>query len=176
MNTSLDESYFIWLYCQVLDVEDDHPSHTYWELMKRLFNTEFLWFIPHDDDRTEDGRKLRREFLNEEGIQSVDDNWMKHNCTMLEMLIGLSRRLSFVAEGEPGIWFWSLLENLGLEQFNDNSPPDEGYIEGVLKRVIFRTYQRNGRGGLFPLNHPKEDQRYVEIWYQKDAYLLENGY
>jgi hypothetical protein len=97
-------------------------------------------------------------------------------CSMLELLIALSRRLSFEAEGEPRDWFWHMLENLDLEQFNDQEYNDL-YAKGIdklLDQVIWRTYFPDGSGGIFPLREPKEDQRDVEIWYQLSAYLLEH--
>lgn len=174
MDAPLDEHYLTWLYSQVGDVQERNPSHTYWRLLKQLYTTEFVWFIPNDDNRVEDGRCLRHEFLQNEGLFPVDPNWMHLGCSMLEMLIGLSRRLAFEAEGEPAAWFWKLIENVGLEYYNDNMPYQEEQVDEVLKRIIFRTYRRNGEGGLFPLRHAREDQTRVELWYQLNAYLIEN--
>jgi hypothetical protein len=92
---------------------------------------------------------------------------------MLELLIGLSRRLSFEAEGEPRDWFWDLINNLGLTHVNDQQYTafvrDE--IDDALERVIWRTYAKNGRGGLFPLQNVNQDQRDVELWYQLCQYI-----
>ncbi len=96
-------------------------------------------------------------------------------CSMLEMLIAFSRRLSFETEGAPRVWFWHMLENLDLAQFNDKEYNDlhQRGIDAALDQVIWRTYSPDGYGGLFPLRHPREDQRDVEIWYQLSAYLME---
>lgn len=93
---------------------------------------------------------------------------------MLEMLIGLSRRLSFEAEGEPREWFWELIENIGLTHTNDQIYDEKiaEEIDEALDRVIWRKYLPNGRGGLFPLDHADRDQRTVEIWYQLNSYLM----
>jgi hypothetical protein len=40
--------------------------------------------------------------------------------------------------------------------------------------VIWRTYDRRGHGGLFPLQRSNRDQRRVEIWYQLSEYLLQD--
>ena len=45
--------------------------------------------------------------------------------------------------------------------------------EEVLDAVIFRNYEYDGRGGLFPLRYPDRDQRDEELWSQLNAYLLE---
>ena len=92
---------------------------------------------------------------------------------MLELLIGLSRRLAFEAEGEPSIWFWTLLENIGLANYTDDSTLPVRKIDEILDRVIWRLYNKNGSGGLFPLNHTKNDQRKTEMWYQLSEYVLE---
>lgn len=175
MSEPLDELYLKWLYSQVGSVKFKNPSRTYWSLVRKLFTTEFLWFIPNDDNRLEDGRDLRSEFLADQGIEEVDPDWMLLGCSMLEMLIGLSRRLAFECEGEPRDWFWHMIDNLGLYSYNDRKPFPEELVEETLNRVIFRTYQPDGTGGLFPLRHATQDQRKVELWYQLSAYILERG-
>ncbi len=176
MSQPLDELYFTWLYSQLVSIRFKNPSRTYWSLAKQLYTKEFIWLIPNDDNRLEDGRDLRYEFINSQEIDSVDPNWMGLGCSMLEMIMGLSRRLSFEAEGEPRGWFWHILENLDLAQGNDASYHDKyrEQVDETCDRVIWRTYTRNGRGGLFPLRRAASDQRDVEIWYQLNAYILEN--
>lgn len=177
MTFELEESYFTWLYHQVASLRIKNPSKTYWSLARQLFTTEFVWFIPNDDNRVEDGRDLRHEFLAEAEIEEVDPEWMRQGCSMLEMLIGLSRRLSFEDDGTPRDWFWKLIENLDLERCTDRNYDHihKAEIEETLNHVIFRTYAPNGHGGLFPLRHAQEDQTNVELWYQLSAYLLENS-
>lgn len=136
---------------------------------------EYIWLVPNDDNRVEDGKDLRHEFLVACGITNPDQAWLDMGCSMLEMLIGLSRRLAFEAEGEPRDWFWHLLKNLGLHEYNDRnynrSAADD--IDEKANDVIWRRYLPDGRGGLFPLQHAQEDQTRVELWYQLAAYLEE---
>ena len=174
MNEQLDELYIQWLYSQVASVRLRNPSRTYWRILRQLYVKEFIWIIPNDDNRVEDGRDLRYEFIEELGLRDIDEAWLRQGCSFLEMLIGLSRRLSFEDDGEPRTWFWKLMENLNLEQYNDNALIPEQEVDDILDTVIFRTYRRDGRGGLFPLRNARYDQRDVEIWYQLSAYLLEN--
>ncbi len=175
MNEPLDELYFTWLYSQVGSVKLRTASRTHWSLVRQLYTKEFIWLIPNDDNRVEDGRDLRLEFLDAREIENADSDWLGLGCSMLEMLIALSRRLSFEAEGEPRDWFWHMLENLDLEQFNDQQYNElhQLGIDATLDQVIWRTYSPNGFGGIFPLKYPQEDQRSIEIWYQLSAYLLE---
>lgn len=175
MNTNepLDELYFKWLYSQVGSVRTSR-SRTYWKLLRQLYTKEFVWIIPNDDNRAEDGRDLRYEFIEDQQLDDVDSNWLGLGCSMLEMLIGLSRRLAFEAEGRPRDWFWHLIKTLGLDDYTDNTDFPYDKVDDVLNRVIWRTYSRNGNGGLFPLHKTTKDQRDVEIWYQLSAYLLEH--
>lgn len=178
MKAPLDELYFVWLYSQVNSVDFKNPSRTYWFLLRKLFTTEFIWFVPNDDNRVEDGRALRHEFIETEEIEDVDAEWLSIGCSVLEMLIGLARRLSFEDDGEPRVWFWHLIDNLDLYSVNDrfafkDEAKAESLIEDAVDRMIWRTYAPDGYGGLFPLKHPTADQRHVELWYQLSAYLME---
>lgn len=176
MSEPLDELYLRWLYTKIGSVKLRSPAKTYWSLARQLFTKEFVWIVPNDDNRLEDGRDLRQEFVDDCGIAEVDPGWMDLGCSMLEMLIALSRRLSFEAGRNPHGWFWRLMENLEVEEFTDKnySRLVERLVDDKLDQVIWRTYRQDGRGGLFPLEHPKQDQREVEIWYQLCAYLLEH--
>jgi hypothetical protein len=174
MDVLLDESYLTWLYSQIGSVKLRNRSKSHWSLARQLFKKEFVWFIPNDDNRVEDGRDLRFEFLEANGL-TADEEWLSMGCSMLELLIGLARRLTFEMEGEPRVWFWHMIEMLDLFQYNDRvyDAQAEDKIDEALNRVIFRTYEADGRGGLFPLRRPPADQREVELWYQVSAYLLE---
>lgn len=174
MSEPLDEQYLIWLYHQVASVRLKNPARTYWSLLRLLFRKEYVWLVPNDDNRVEDGRDLRHEFIEENHV-NPDPEWMGIGCSMLEMLIGLSRRLAFESEGESRGWFWILLENLEISEYTDAyyKDVDEKTIDTILDQVIWRTFDHDGRGGLFPLEDPPDDQRDVEIWYQMSHYLLE---
>lgn len=175
MTEPLDELYLRWLYSQVGNVKLRDTRRTYWSLMKLLYKKEFVWFIPNDDNRLEDGRDLRIEFVHEHGLDDVDPFWMTLGCSMLEMMIGLSRRLNFEEdELTVGEWFWELVQNLHMMRVDlDFTPNYEDYFNEALDKVIWRTYRQNGHGGLFPLTRPKKDQRDVELYYQMCEYLLE---
>jgi len=180
MDEPLDELYFQWLYSQVGDPSIKNPNRTYWKLLLQLYKKEFIWFVPNDDNRIEDGKALRYEFVDAADLQDVDDDWVRLGCSMFELLVGLSRRLSFQAEGEPLDWFWVMIKNLGLDIFTDSwmSRNEEEYnelVDVVLDRVIFRTYDADGYGGIFPLKQTDNDQRKIELWYQLSEYVLERS-
>ena len=154
-----------------------NPSRTYFDLLGKLHEKPFVWFIHNDDNRAGDGTYLRYEFLSERppAEQLARHDWMQRNCSMLEMLIALSRRLSFLGGGATSEWFWHMLSNIGLSGYSDARPGPPEVIDRALNRVIKRTYEPDGRGGLFPLREATEDQRRVEIWAQMNNYLIERG-
>lgn len=173
MNAPLDELYFVWLYEQVGRISRS-KLRSHWDLCRHLHSKAFQWMLQGDENRAEDGRLLRVEFINQMPAVSADAEWLGMDCSVLEMLIGMSHRLAFNAGGEPHEWFWQLIDNLELSTFNDAHY--EAYImevEEKLNALIHRTYLRTGKGGLFPLEHPQADQREVEIWYQMSEYLTE---
>ena len=64
------------------------------------------------------------------------------------------------------------MENLGLKEFNDgNANPNE--IARIIDRLIWRTYETNGEGSLFPLRMSAADQKHIEIWHQFCEYLMD---
>lgn len=175
MENSLDEQYLVWLYSQAHSLRLKNPTRTYWGLFRQLYFKEFIWLIPNDDNRAEDGRDLRYEFIDQMDIENAPASWMRMGCNVLEMLTALSRRLAFEGEGHPADWLWLLLVNLDLSGLNDRGySRHKRRVDEILENMIWRTYEPDGRGGLFPLRHPVEDQREVEVWYQLCAYLLEH--
>jgi hypothetical protein len=169
----LDELYLTWLYSKAASPKLRNPSKTYWTLFNHMYKKEFVWFVPNDDNRVGDGVYLRHEFLESVNRES-EDSWMGLGCSFLEMVVALSYRCAFDTNHEPRSWFWKLLEHLDLEKYNDNVLYPYEEIDAILDRVIWRTYDRDGKGGLFPLNNPRRDQRNVEIWYQMNAYFIEH--
>lgn len=174
MGEPLDEQYLRWLYHQVASLRFKNPARTYWSLVKQLHCKPFVWLVPNDDNRVEDGRDLRYEFIKECDVEA-DEEWLSLECSMLEMLIGLSRRLAFESKGSARDWFWEMIENMDLKQLNDfyydSEAPEQ--VDRAMDNVIWRTYNSDGSGGLFPLQNPEEDQTDVELWYQLSSYLAE---
>lgn len=177
MNAHFDELYLRWLYGQICPLRVRNPARTYWAFTKQLFCKEFVWFVPNDDNRLSDGLEVRYEFFDVCEVDSIDELWANLGCSMLEMLIALSRRLSFMTDREPRDCFWTLIENLGIEDHSDlaysKNPELVRKTDRLLDQLIWRTYDYDGVGGLFPLKHPTKDQRKVELWYQMSAWVME---
>jgi len=169
MTEQLDALYLEWLKEQV-GPQEQGVEHN--RLLKHLFEREFVMLVPNDDNRCADGIGLRKEFLHSGPMLHPTQHWLELGCSVLEMLIGVARHLSFTAEGEVGEWFWHLIGNLGLTRFNDRRY-HAGRVEEIIERLVWRQYSYDGNGGLFPLQHPQEDQREVELWFQMESYILE---
>lgn len=170
---TLDDQYLTWLYSQVAEVKTRKSSKTYWNLLRRLYCTEFAWFIANDDNRAEDGRELRLQWASSQDIE-LPESWLRLGCSFLEMLIGLTRRLDFQTGHPAKDWFWQLIDNMGLLGYHDRSNFSQDEVDDRTSTVIWRTYDHNGNGGLFPLRSTSHDQRQVEIWYQLCEYLLQD--
>lgn len=169
-----DQKYFEWLVAQIEIPEVN--THTYNELFVRMHETEFVWTVPGDDNRVQDARDLRPQFLEDMHAGKALRKKFGSFVSVLEVLIALSRKVAFTAGGYPEFWAWQLIENLRLDKAYD--PLTEGTmnkVDSILETLIWRTYQRDGKGGFFPLSPDwvGEDQNKVEIWHQMNAYVNE---
>lgn len=172
----IQTEYFQWL-CGLVNLD-----RGYWILARKLHDKEFYWTVPNDDNRASDGQKLR-DIFEDETLYS-DYSCLSGGCSVLEMLIGLAIRIEDILYDPDNSEclkahdaFWEMLENLGLEDFDDMNYSrlnEDCEVDEILLNLLERTYDRSGRGGLFPLKKAREDQRRVEIWYQMSTYLLEN--
>lgn len=170
MPEPIEESYFKWLCAKVLDVN----IQIYWDLMLILHRTEFVWIVDKDRNRAADGCELRDDFLREAFIRD-NREWHNAPCSVLEMLIAFSKRVSFQTGQPARDWFWIFMTNLQLDEYRQVSQSDVPVIEDILYDFVWRQYDSNGYGGLFPMRWPKHDQREVEIWYQFSEYLDDQG-
>jgi hypothetical protein len=174
MDEPIEESYFKWLCAKVVRPAVPTPSLTYWKLLSLLHHTEFVWTLSGDDNRAEDGRDLRHSFNIEAGLED-DDQWEHVPCSVLEMIIALIDRAEFMTGISAKDWFWYIMENLGLDDCNDASGFSERAVSDVLERLVWRNYRYDGVGGMFPMQHPNENQTQIEIWHQFSEYLIEHN-
>ena len=90
MDEPIEESYFNWLCAKVLSVE----VPIYFELMRILYRTEFVWVLERDQNRAEDGLELREDFLRETGLDP-EPEWLESECSIFEMLYAFAKRANF---------------------------------------------------------------------------------
>jgi hypothetical protein len=171
-NDQLREDYLGWLAPQ-LGIENGNPGKTYNELLIAMFEKEFGWVLPMDENRMVDGTDLRVEYARKHHIRPNTLEFLG-GCSFLEVLIGLSRRLSFAAgEDAPG-WAWQLICNLELHKMPDPLTRHKyRKVQEIMDGVIGRTYAPDGTGGFFPLAWPDDDQTTVELWYQMHSFVEE---
>lgn len=169
-------------------LETSMDAQGYSILFDLLHDTKFEWSrkIPRDSDRAEDGRYLRLRFANEAGLDIWDD-WLDDTwpCSFLEFLVALAYSIDDKMMYDPekpdqaAEWFWEMLSNMGIAKYDDQLMLQQGMlawyiVSETVGKVMGRRYDYNGNGGLFPLRKPAMDQRDVEIWYQANAYMIEN--
>lgn len=162
---NIEYDYWDWLVLQI-----KIPNNkSYNDLFARMHNLEFVWTVPNDDNRLQDGLDLRYEFTGDHVLDPI-----LGGASFLEVLIALSRRVAFTAGGDQENWAWRLIKNLKLtKKFDPLTDQNEERVDDILYSVIWRTYQYDGQGGFFPLKFPEKDQTKVEIWYQMNAYVIE---
>lgn len=166
----IEAGYFNWLCAQVMD--EEHLE--YIPLLEVLFNTEFIWVIQADQHRAADGFELRQTYLKELGGEY--SNLPSNGPTsVLEVLISFSQRAEFQTDHPASSWFWIFVSNLSLDQFKRLVETDRKVVDEILYNFIWRIYEPDGTGGLFPMHKTKKDQRDIELWYQFCEYLEDQG-
>lgn len=171
--------YFDWL-CELINLD----ASMYDILIFELYTVDFEWVIDLDSDREYDGIVLRDEFY--DGSNSVE-NLDEKKCSVLEVLIALAKYMNFLLDDDDRgdrtrIWFWEMIDNLGLRKYT-NSYLSKPYgrqlkmlneIRDICNTWMQREFSYSGKGSPFPLEHPQEDQRNLDMIRQLNAYVLEN--
>lgn len=156
--------YFEWL-CDIVCGDLYSKRVSFRELLRYLFDTDFVYSIQRDKNRAEDGLSLRDKFgADYEGP-----------CNILEMMVALSIKCENIMDdpqigNRTGQWFWGMIVNLGLGSMIDERF-DYEFVNDTITRFLDREYAPNGRGGLFTIEDCEDDLRDVEIWIQLCWYL-----
>lgn len=166
--TIINNGYFEWLMRQIPGAKPSECQH--------LFNKEFYASVPNDGNRFQDGLVLRENFQRETGEKPFEGTWC--SCNMLEMMIGLARRMRDLMEDQieeqyntVSRWFCEMLDNLGKPR--QRATWDAFRWDDAIETVLQRTYKPTGEGGLFPRSGAVTDQRTVELWLQMQGYLMD---
>ena len=170
----VNDEYFEWL-CEMIDIGRFSKQISYRKLLTHLHNIEFTWFVPHDDNRADDGVQLRRRFaLVRDDLRL--QRYLNGPCSVLEMMVALALRCEeWIMDdaqmgNRTGQWFWGMIRNLELSGMRDDKF-DRDYVDYVIARLLNREYEPDGNGGLFTVRHCDHDLRTVEIWVQLSWYL-----
>lgn len=164
--------YFSWLYDIVC--ENRITPISYKKLLMYLHNTEFRCVLSRDMNRAGYGEALRYRFAlmqpHEDLIEAVQD-CLDEPCSVLEMMIALALQMETIMEDPEHYgdrttqWFWGMIVNMGLGGMNDDRY-HRPTVEMAVDRMLDRTYDQDGRGGLFTVERCHRDLRNVEIWQQ----------
>ena len=172
----INQEYFQWL-CMLINPE---KASSYQKLLNYLYDTEFVYIMPMDGNRYDDGINLRYRFgydnnIEDPVIASCLDN---KSCSILEMMVALAVRVeeSIMQNPDNGLfpdkWFWKMIDSLGFAGMTDGRFDNE-FANSIIWRFLNREYDYDGKGGLVYLPHTRCDLRSVEIWYQMMWYLSE---
>ena len=163
--------------------------YPYLRVLNVLAYVEWYNTMAEDVNRASDALEFRKWFIMKypgwpkDAIR--DMAYMEGQPSVLEVLIGIANRIWFVEYGlrkdipEGSQFFntkvtWELIGNLKLD-ISDHAWTDADDVDAWFKvnRWLDRSFEPDGKGGLFPLTNPKKDQRKVEFWYQMQAWLIE---
>ena len=176
----LKDRYIEWL-CDTVCQNNRFVNPTmYTRLFTKLYDTQFTYILPLDGNRAADGALLRYRFgsIHEVPESVISTELDSQKCSVLEMMVALASRCEdqIMSDESLGdrthVWFWTMVENLGLLAMDDSHFSDE-IVDESLYIFLNRKYSPNGDGGLFYVKHPKKDLTKVEIWYQMYWYLNE---
>lgn len=181
--TELRHLYFEWMQRLVCDDRFSNTQRSSYRKLLKFLDEERYCFEdqhPNDQNRALDGIELRYQFAWEEKhsynlVASLLDN---RDCSMLELLLSIAFRCEDVVEDRTqgnriGLWFWSMLQSLGLAKMNDRWIRINGYDEArdILNRFYRNEYESDGKGGLFTIEGSRIDMRNEEIYWQMCHYL-----
>lgn len=173
--------YFCWL-SEMVCVDGRYTDESYWILAEALWDIDYFWILERDENRAKSVDLLRNRYLLDGGKERYEG---KPN--VLEVLVMLSDVMFDMLDELDGedrrpMYFWEMIENLGLSDFTDQVyeelPNRRAWFYRRIKQRISvwleRKFDYNGFGSPFPLENPREDQAEVELWYQMQYYVVEN--
>ena len=164
-----------------LDMKNGHM--TYFLLANALHSKDFIPIVMNDDNRAAWGMNLRKNFAS---YSSAFDNYEcidRPFCSFLEMFVALAINIDQDIMASPyddldrsADWFWVMMHNLGFDEFVDTHWDGKAciFVDEKLNDLNKRNIGEDGSGGIFPLRNPQKDQRTTEIWYQMNAFFVEN--
>ena len=170
----IKSDYFEWMY-DLVCADRFSKFISYRQLLTFLHDTEFVYFVPYDENRAVEGVALRYRYCVIHDCEDLEC-YLTGPCSVLEMMIALAIRCEENIMDDPemgdrtGQWFWNMITNMGLSSMNDSNY-NEWLVNDVVTRFLEREYEPDGRGGLFRVKGWHRDMRTAEIWHQLMAYI-----
>lgn len=122
----------------------------YTELASVWDELDFVWYIPEDEDKAIQALRMRDEYCYETSMPSP----RQAPASFLEVFVGITDSLTAMLYQDRKVFTKSILLNMGARSYSDegrlSSEIHEGALE-IAERVMYRTYGRNGSGGLFQI-------------------------
>jgi hypothetical protein len=174
LNKSPYEEYFQFLLNKVRNV--DNRIGRYGLLCRVLFQKEFYFVRPRDEDRIGWARLFRDNFLME--FDETPDKVPHGPVSCLEVLISLANELDGIVYDfryghRQWLWFFIFLENLGLDIYDDFQMlgycPERLVIE-KLDIWMSRTYDADGNHGNIVRTSEPFDLTQMDIWDQLNLF------
>lgn len=173
----ISKDYFDWL-CKLIDYNG--KVRVYKKTLAFLNSQEFVYILPKDGNRFEDGIDLRYRYGYEHNISynEITNKLDTKPCSVFEMMVALAVRCEDHIMYDPdrgnrqSKWFWVMFDNLGLRPMTNakfNECRDD--ISEIVERLNYREYEPDGHGGLFTTSDPTKNMLDEEIWYQMMEYL-----
>ena len=165
------DNYYIWL-CDLIDLET-HSGYS--DLISFLYCTEFIWSVPTDSNRAQDGIDLRLDYISDN--PDDDGEWVDDACSWLEMLIALARRVRTDIMPDFNIsvdgWFWQFISD--KERINYRNL-DDFSSENLPLFQEFVTFLKDDSKKVAKkvANDEKKWQMDEDIWRKINRYLAEN--
>lgn len=168
----MDRSYFDWLL--TLICYDNYQSYKikYKRVLECLYAADFFPIFDRDYNRASDAKILRQTYCE---IDPRMYDWAYEDISVLEMLIVLAKRMEqeYMFDDELGdrtaVWFWEMIDNLGMLQVGLSKRCMLSIIDNFLKR----RYSYDGIGNIFYIPNCRQDLRSIEIWAQMMLYINE---
>lgn len=120
----------------------------YSELASVWDEIDFVWYIPEDEDKAIQALRMRDEYCYETETPSP----RQAPASFLEVFVSITDTLTAMLYQDREEFTKSILLNMGARSYSDDGRlPSEIHEEAldIAERVMYRTYGRNGSGGLF---------------------------
>ena len=120
----------------------------YTELASVWDEIDFVWYIPEDEDKAIQAFRMRDEYCYETEMPYP----RQAPASFLEVFVSITDTLTAMLYQDRKDFTKSILLNMGARSYSDEGRlPSEIHDEALViaERVMYRTYGRNGSGGLF---------------------------
>lgn len=120
----------------------------YTELALVWDEIDFAWYIPEDEDKAIQALRMRDEYCYETSKPMP----RQAPASFLEVFVSITDTLTAMLYQDRDAFTKSILLNLGARSYSDDGRLPSDIHEAALdiaETVIYRTYSRNGTGGLF---------------------------